>query len=255
MNWWWAILAIAAVVPITRAWWVNRRTALSHVMAWAIAAWLTWIAAAMTGTATARYLALTLTGCAGVAVLGARRPGVAAWHAVVAGLLAVLLLPLGQGFLAGNAIAVDSIRTFFLGAALAVGLLNFVPTRLGLGAAALLIACLLELRWLGEPMPTTERSASLLLSGIAPWLAWLGRWAWRTGWEGDRLWRDFRDRFGVVWGQRLREQFNSAARHAGLAVELYWRGLIRRDGEALSDTDRSASLDLLRALMMRFGLP
>jgi len=35
-------------------------------------------------------------GCAGVAVLGARRPGMTAWNFVVAGLLAVLLLPVAR---------------------------------------------------------------------------------------------------------------------------------------------------------------
>jgi hypothetical protein len=51
-----------------------------------------------------RYLALCLTGCVGVAVLGARRPGVGAWDFVLLGLLAVLLLVAG-GAVAGVMVA------------------------------------------------------------------------------------------------------------------------------------------------------
>jgi len=71
--------------------------------------------------------------------------------------------------------------------------------------------------------------------------------------EADRLWRDFRDGFGLIWGLRLREQFNRAAANAGLAVELTWTG-IRPAGESekAQAAGREASL-ILRALLKRFG--
>ena len=50
------------------------------------------------------YTALSLTGCAGVAVLGARRPGVGPWNFVLLGLLAVMLLPLAEGLLSRGAL-------------------------------------------------------------------------------------------------------------------------------------------------------
>ena len=43
--------------------------------------------------------------------------------------------------------------------------------------------------------------------------------------EIDELWLDFRDRFGLFWGQRVREQFNRSAVNAGWPVYLAWRGL------------------------------
>jgi hypothetical protein len=256
MDWWRMVVTAAAGIPVLRACWRNRASALVHALTWAMAAWLTWVAAAATGTIIARYLALSLTACAGVAVLGARRPGAAAWHAVVAGLLALLLMTPAHGLLAGAAMSIDTIRLGFLAAALVVGLVNYLPTRLGLGALALLAACLLELRHIEEEMPALERTFSLILAASAPWLAWAGRALWRSGGpEAEVMWRDFRDRYGLVWAQRLREQFNRAAEHAGLGVELGWRRLHKLDGSGLSENERAASLDLLTALMKRFGVP
>ena len=79
-------------------------------------AWLVWSTALWHPTVSWRYTALCLTGCAGVAVLGARRPGVAAWHFVPLGLLAVLLMPLAEGW---GHLQLSPVRAGFLGATLA----------------------------------------------------------------------------------------------------------------------------------------
>jgi hypothetical protein len=250
MNWWGALLIAAAGVPLGRALWANRTTSLMHAIGWAIAAWFAWISAAITGTATTQYMALALTACAGVAVLGARRPGAGPWNGVVSGLLAVLLLPLAQGALIGSE-PIDAIRKIFLAVALTVGVMNYVPTRLAIGAAILLIAGDWAVLQPGRVEPLVYVGV-----GWAPWLAWLGLIFWPSaGWEGDRRWRDFRDRFGIVWGQRLREQFNAAAANAKLPIELRWRGFRRADGQPLNDADRAKTLELLNALTTRFGLP
>src|SRR5207248_7519218 len=96
-------LFLAGSVPLARAWKANRGTTLLHALAWSWVAWLAWAAAAAADVLTSpdiadlcRYVALSFTACAGVAVLGARRPGVAAWNFVVAGLLAIMLLPLAE---------------------------------------------------------------------------------------------------------------------------------------------------------------
>ncbi len=90
-----SLLLLTGFYPLWRAWRANRRTTLRHAIGWSAAAWTAWVGAAGLGpdTELARYLALALTGCAGVAVLGARRPIVAAWNFVVASLLVVLLWP------------------------------------------------------------------------------------------------------------------------------------------------------------------
>src|SRR6516165_5645752 len=95
--------------PLWRAWRANRQTSLLHAINWTIGAWAVWCwALGMTASSSegagslARYLALCLTGCAGVAVLGARRPILGPWNFVLLSLLAVLLLPLAQGELLGG---------------------------------------------------------------------------------------------------------------------------------------------------------
>jgi hypothetical protein len=72
--------------------------------------------------------------------------------------------------------------------------------------------------------------------------------------EFDRLWSDFRDRFGLVWGQRVREQFNRSAANADWPVYLYWQGLRLTSGAALPNEEtQTAMVATLRALLKRFG--
>jgi hypothetical protein len=255
MNWVAAALIASAGVPIARAVWANRRTTLAHALGWVIAAWFAWISATIVGTASTRYLALALTACAGVAVLGARRPGVAAWNAVVAALLTVLLVPLGSRILSDTPRPSDAPYAIFLFVLLLVGIGNYISTRLTFAAVTLAIGCAVAISIQEFNADSGESFFAQLFIGLAPWSAWL-RIAERQAlsWQGDRLWRDFRDRFGVVWAQRLREQFNAAAANAKLPVELGWGGLRRADAASLSDEDRARCLELLRALMTRFGL-
>src|SRR5438105_4854426 len=93
-----AALATTAY-PLAVAGRASRRSTLRQAVSWAASAWALWllvlVAAALGHQAgdAGRYLALCVTGCASVAVLGARRPGVGAWNFVVCGLLLVLVLP------------------------------------------------------------------------------------------------------------------------------------------------------------------
>lgn len=202
---------------------------------------------------TASYLALCLTGCAGVAVLGARRPGVDAWNFVLLGLLAVMLLPLAENLLAPAA-SLDGLRVLFLAATLAVGVLNYLPTRMA--AAALLVAGaealqLLLLTGQIDPRPVV----SWLPAALAPWAALAG-WRWRCLplSEFDSIWLDFRDRFGFLWSQRIREQFNRSAANAGWPVILRWQGLRLVPGTSLPEPAvQAVMVTTLRALLKRFG--
>src|SRR5262249_48225547 len=92
------LLVLRTLYPLNRAWGASRGTSLTHALAWASGAWLAWLYLAI-GPAIwgervrvvepARYVALCLTACAGVAVLGARRPALWAWNFVVLGLLVI----------------------------------------------------------------------------------------------------------------------------------------------------------------------
>src|SRR5581483_735607 len=119
-------------------------TTLRSSLAWALVAWSGWIVAAGLGVEpiVVGYLALCLSLCAGIAVLGARRPGNGAWNFVVGGLLAVALLPVAQGF---GTPRLETAHVIFLGAALLVPLLNYLPTRNGIGILLCGLGCAGEL--------------------------------------------------------------------------------------------------------------
>lgn len=253
--------------PLLAAWRANRRTTLSQALCWAWAAWAAWgltAAADVRSAASAdglRYLALSLTGCAGVAVLGARRPGVGAWNFVVFGLLAVMLLPLAEGLISGGSLHLAGPRVLFLSGTLGVIVLNYLPTKLGAAAVCLGFGCTLQLLLLAGPESLAER-----LHSSAPWLAIpalaaapLGHFSMRRkpvpASVFDAVWLDFRDRFGLLWGQRMREQFNRSAANAGWPVYLRWRGLRLTRGAMLPPPALQVEMvAVLRALLQRFAV-
>jgi hypothetical protein len=252
-----AVLLVLAFFPLGVALRANQRTSLRQALLWTLGAWMAWtsVAWAHVWQPGHEYLALTygalcLTGCAGVAVLGARRPGVTAWNFVVAGLLAVLLLPILNGL---GELRLEPAQEVFLAATLAVPLVNYLPTRLAIGALLLAAGCGTEMaRICAKPSQGGMDSLGLMLLAVSPWAAWAGLWRGREGCtKFDSLWLTYRDRFGFAWSQRMREQFNQAIRHAGWPVVLRWQGL-----EPTAETpppDSSALLTLLHAVLRRFG--
>jgi hypothetical protein len=235
----WGLLLLCGFYPIFRAWRATSSSTLRHAVAWAAVAWgVGCLAAFVPQSQALRYLALCLLACTGVAVLGARRPGVGAWNFVVGGLLLALCRPFleGQGEL-----RLEGAHLFFLAAALAVGLGNYLPTRQAPTAVVLGAWCALELARVEAPWQP------LLLAAV-PWLAL--RAERRRSEDGfDAIWRAFRDRYGFVWAQRLRDQFNRSAANAGLGVVLGWTGLRPAPGAAAEPAQLLATL---RALLKRF---
>jgi hypothetical protein len=259
-----SILCLTAGYPLLLAWRASRGTTLLHASAWALAAWAAWLTAftltALESGASAipaRYVALCLTACAGVAVLGARRPGAGVWNFVVTGLLAVLLLPIAEGL---GSLRLDAPRSVFLAMLLAIGILNYVPTRFSAAVICLAIGCGIELVLLAMPRVETrslEHAASFsrCLLAASPWF---GLIQWRSARPPastfDQIWLDFRDRYGLVWSQRTREQFNRAAANAGWPLVLRWRGLrMLATASPLDEEVQTAAIDALRALLKRFG--
>lgn len=263
-----AVLAGAGLYPLTAALRANRATSLGHAVVWALAAWFAWTWALLgadadqLGLEPARYVAVCLTGAAGVAVLGARRPYVFAWNFVVLGLLAVMLLPLVEHTVIGTS-PVDPLRICFVSATVAVGMLNYLPTCAAPAVVLLALALSGELLYLFVPAPgvaifagQSEVQLFHLLVLLSPWAAWI---CWRRApaaqSEFDRMWRDFRDRYGLFWSQRVREQFNHAAMHAGWPVRLAWRGLHRTSQMAIGPADQTAMVETLRKALLRFTGP
>jgi hypothetical protein len=249
----WVVL-ISAAGPLYVALRSNRTTTLFHAVLWAVAAWLGWILAAASQTEFADHFALALTSCAGVAVFGARRPGLAAWNFVVLGLLVVLLLPLGEAAALGTPLRVGTIRTVFLASLIGTTVINYLPTRLVVGAVLISVGATWDLACLASEQPVDE--IVMWCVGFGTWLAWICvtlRPA--TANACDRLWRSFRDRFGLVWSQRVREQFNRATVNAGLDVELRWTGMRTRAGGQPNGELNASAFRILAAIVQRFGLP
>jgi hypothetical protein len=244
------LLLASGTIPLGWACVASRRTSLTHALAWAAVAYGGWIlvaaAAGEQGEGWLRYLALCLTGCAGVAVLGARRPGVGAWNVVVAGLLVVFLLPLAEGL---GRMDMSWPRTLFLAATLAVGFLNYLPTRLGPAAILAAAGCGVQVWAVAGGSTGLPGWAGRLALGASPWVALVmlkGRAAPAPSFDG--AWLRFRDAFGALWAERTREQFNRAAANAGLTGRLGWRGL-----RAAPETEQGQLMTMLQALLRRFG--
>lgn len=258
-----AVLWLAGLCRILPTLHSNRSTSLVYATGWAATAWITWGWVLLdrdieqTGLEPFRYLALCVTAAAGVAVLGARRPQLVAWNFVVFGLLGVMVLPLVVSLLIGTH-RVDGMGIFFLSATLAVGLLNYLPTR---AAPAVLLAALAVVGEMTSlfapdslPDPNLVSLFNLLILAV-PWGVWA---CWRkerlNRSEFDRVWLDFRDRLGLFWAQRVREQFNRAAANAGWPVHLMWRGLHRTvHGTAIVPAEQDAMLETLHAALQRFA--
>jgi hypothetical protein len=262
INYFAVALLVLDAIPLWKVCQANRQTTLTHALAWTAAAWLAWTWVAVQSVADysswwARYQALTLTGCAAIAVLGARRPGMAAWNFVVAGLLAVLSLPFAQTLLTGQP-HLEWYNMAFVGAVIAVGVLNYLPTRmapaavsLGLGTAIESITLWKQLA--GVPMRDLHGLACLTVAAT-PWLASMALLRRRRPVsEFDRRWFAFRDSYGLVWGQRLREQFNAACRNAGWPAVLWWTGLRHLPGHRrLDSVEQEEMIAALASLMKRF---
>ena len=260
------LIFVSGFYPIAYAARSNRKTTLLHAIVWALISWFFWSTANVL-TAFQRepesslvsLLALALSGCASVAVLGARRPGVGAWNFVIIALFLVMGFLWVEGMMAGNDAILRNVRTILFASTVTIGVLNYLPTRLAPAALMLAIGCGLEMvmitgsESLQEKLEPARPIGRLALASV-PWIGF-ARMRWRppARSEFDRVWLDFRDHYGLVWAQRLREQFNASATHADWPVVLRWTGLRFIPGTRPPDQqDQEAMLDNLRALMKRF---
>jgi hypothetical protein len=256
---------LSGAYPLWRGWRTLADSSLRHALLWCVAAWAGWLAAGFMPLLNApappvRYLALSLSTCAALAVFGARHPGMAAWNFVVAGLLAILLLPLLEQPWDAADWQLDLPRALFLGGILSVGLGNYVPTRMGLPAMLLAAVFGFDLWHLMHPrayLPQQLASSGSTQAALALALWGLhgtGRDRGVDPAEPDVVWRTFRDRYGAIWSLRVLEQFNHAARHAGWPVWLSWQGVrVEPNQPPPSPAQTDDIRRTLRGLLKRFG--
>jgi hypothetical protein len=163
-----------------------------------------------------------------------------------------MLLPLVEMLFFGTQ-RVDKLRLSFLAGTIAVGVLNYLPTRLAPAALLLLSAVGFEFAFILMPEPVPDDGERLVIDGylaLVPWIAWACIWSRRAAVRDfDRLWLRFRDSWGLMWSQRVREHFNNAAQNAGWGVRLSWRGLVE---EKQTPADQEKIVETLRATLQRF---
>jgi hypothetical protein len=191
-----------------------------------------------------------------MATLGAKRPQDRAWQFVVLAMLSVLILPALEAAIyhPRRSLQLSGVWQAFVTVLVVMGVLNWAGTRLWLAGALMTAAqiCLLE-RHLPLWLPALERGDALVcglalgaLGALLRGLDWPGRGETSAGWS--RVWVDFRDLFGTVWGLRIMERFNTSAKVCGWNLRLHWGG-VTTDSEGSST---SAAEQGLQTLLRRF---
>jgi hypothetical protein len=241
--WWWAAISLALV-------------ACSET---AIAIWQ-W--GESSAAAQFRFAAGTLTFCPLVALLGAKRPQDRAWQFIVFSCWVILALPAVQAWLLrpDEPPHVHPLWGWFLVVLIVVGLTNYLPTRFCL-AGLLAAAGQGTLMWQFLPFGSNSASQLTSLFGLgllcaaAVAAALLARVSRRVAEPLDRVWLDFRNQFGVVWGLRVAERMNASAKMYGWDARLAWHGFLTAAGDPAPGIPPAVKAELeksLRGLLRRF---
>jgi hypothetical protein len=229
-----------------------RGTTLSAPAAWALAAalgvavveaglaWRGELADSMTASLW-RYAAAAGTFCPLMGVLGAKRPQDRGWQWVVLSLWVILLVPALQAVAArsGTRLELYGAWRLLLAALIAVGLLNYLPTRYALAAVLFAIGQAL----LFAPYLITIESSgdgpriiglALILAASALALVIESRRVLLPSDDGEpsiarfnARWFAFRDGWGAFWGLRVMQRVNQTAELSGWPVRLeWWEGFV-----------------------------
>jgi hypothetical protein len=259
----------AAILPL----WRGRRcvvgTTLVAAWVWAMVSWCSLLAAFIETAYPIEaeeaawiyshyFAAAATTFCPGMAVLGAKRPQHIAWQWVVLALWVVLASPAAQWEWLATEPSLHGTWQCLLLALIAMGVVNYLPTRhaveailFGVGQWLLLSAFLP-----GGGLPQGLRGAmGMPLIYLAICLLWRPHKQPANEDPLERLWRDFRDLYGLLWGLRVAERFNTQAKAGGRTVTLSWGGFHTPSGSGLAGLapeERQAVVDNLSSWLRRF---
>jgi hypothetical protein len=222
-----------------------RGTTLAAPLAWAVVsaivfalveATLAWNGDAVSDSHASllRYAAAVGTFCPLMAVLGAKRPQDRGWQWIVLSLWIVLLVPAGQAWASrtGGELQLAPMWRLMLGALIALGLLNYLPTRHAFAAAMVAVAQLGLLEdYFTAPSSdsTTHRLGAVALMALAALRATKGDGT-RFSPPDDQLapftqrWLIFRDAWGAFWALRILHRINETATLSHWPVRLQWHG-------------------------------
>lgn len=208
-----------------------------------------------------------------MSVLGARRPGSVAWGwFVVLPMVVVLEWPALTSWSADGPpehLALEGAQVAGIGIALVMGAGNYFGTRFmvpaALYATSVVFMALPQTEWAMIPgeMSRFLASAALLLAALLTSsrlrrLPHRGQHATEADFAGwSRAWVDFRDFYGIVWGKRVMDRINEAARQERWPVRLDLEGFIPCD--AADGITREAAIGRIdfwmRTLLRRFVEP
>ncbi len=156
------------------------------------------------------YLAALTSLCPTLAILGAKRPQNRAWQWIVLTGWGVLALPAAQAWLIcpDQPLEVHALWAWLIGAVIAIGVFNYLPTRHWL--SALLVGAG---QWLllGPPLPVagdvsadTKAAAAMALFTVGlGWARWRANERARGASAVGNAIGDFRDWYGIVWTARI----------------------------------------------------
>ncbi|MEM8680013.1 MAG: hypothetical protein AAGF97_11725 [Planctomycetota bacterium] len=208
-------------------------------------------------SAALRLILNTAIFCPTISLFGARRPQHRGWNFIVLTLWGVLALPAADAvFLQGaEEIHLHGARRVFMAIMILASVVNHLFTRHAAAAACFGVAQALllgEFLWSGDAWSPGRGIAAcgIFVAAVIAW--WNGRHPRsEVGW--NRVWLDFRDLFGAIWGLRLIERVNAAARMSDWSVRLVWRELSIPAGTSVETMEGVETC--LRAYLRRFVSP
>lgn len=180
-----------------------------------------------------RYAAAATSFWPLMALLGAKRPQDRGWQFVVLSLWGILLLPSGEGLLYAPRTPFELAPAWsvFVYGLLGLGVINSVPTgrwpvalATNVGRLLLLAPSLPGARLWTEGHPATCAIGGTGLFACSLLLDAVLRSRHAAAQPLDRVWLDFRDAYGLLWGLRVAERFNASARQLNWGRQLRWRG-------------------------------
>jgi hypothetical protein len=248
-SWRLVALALCAAALSSLAWRRLRGTTLAAAAAWAIVS-ATTIAAVEAAVAwradaldpltvsLARYAAAVGTFCPLMAVLGAKRPQHRGWQWIVLSLWVVMLVPVMQAMAArsGNRLELFAAWRLLIAALIAMGLLNYLPTRYAAAGALLAVGQTLlvgpfllqaadRLQWRegGVAVILAATSLAYVQSSRRPASASPGQREHTLLGRCNERWFAMRDGWGAFWGLRVLQRVNQTAELSRWPVRLRWR--------------------------------